>query len=94
MECVYSVLNIGVLLYLCHYLSTQVTAAVVIMACNRAEYLRKTLESVLQFHGPYADKFPIFVSQDGTIINSITEESFPLQCVIFPDMSLVGLSCS
>jgi len=42
------------------------TAAVVIMACNRAEYLRRALESVLQYHEPYADQFPIYVSQDGT----------------------------
>ncbi|GJU98679.1 alpha-1,3-mannosyl-glycoprotein 2-beta-N-acetylglucosaminyltransferase-like protein [Tanacetum coccineum] len=41
-------------------------AAVVIMACNRADYLERTIESILKYHGSVASKFPIFVSQDGS----------------------------
>nr|GEU36846.1 alpha-1,3-mannosyl-glycoprotein 2-beta-N-acetylglucosaminyltransferase isoform X1 [Tanacetum cinerariifolium] len=41
-------------------------AAVVIMACNRADYLERTIESILKYHGSVALKFPIFVSQDGS----------------------------
>lgn len=40
-------------------------AAVVIMACNRADYLERTIKSILKYHGPVASKFPLFISQDG-----------------------------
>lgn len=40
-------------------------AAVVIMACNRADYLERTIKSVLQYHSPVASKFHLFISQDG-----------------------------
>ncbi|KAG7011814.1 Alpha-1,3-mannosyl-glycoprotein 2-beta-N-acetylglucosaminyltransferase [Cucurbita argyrosperma subsp. argyrosperma] len=52
---------------------TQVpVAAVVIMACNRADYLDKTIKSVLncvilfRYQTPVASKYPVFVSQDGS----------------------------
>ncbi|KAJ8477516.1 hypothetical protein OPV22_021243 [Ensete ventricosum] len=41
-------------------------AAVVIMACNRPDYLERTIESVLKYQRLIATKFPLFVSQDGT----------------------------
>ncbi|KAI7740268.1 hypothetical protein M8C21_000037, partial [Ambrosia artemisiifolia] len=41
-------------------------AAVVIMACNRADYLERTINSILKYHSSVAMKFPIFVSQDGS----------------------------
>ncbi|KAG6761933.1 hypothetical protein POTOM_035174 [Populus tomentosa] len=41
-------------------------AAVVIMACNRADYLERTIESVLKYQSSVASKYPLFVSQDGT----------------------------
>ncbi|XP_078445822.1 alpha-1,3-mannosyl-glycoprotein beta-1,2-N-acetylglucosaminyltransferase [Wolffia australiana] len=41
-------------------------AAVVIMACNRPDYLERTVQSVLRYHGPVASKYPLFISQDGT----------------------------
>ncbi|MFS8016329.1 putative alpha-1,3-mannosyl-glycoprotein 2-beta-N-acetylglucosaminyltransferase [Helianthus anomalus] len=41
-------------------------AAVVIMACNRADYLEWTINSILKYHSSVAVKFPIFVSQDGS----------------------------
>ncbi|KAG6763254.1 hypothetical protein POTOM_033794 [Populus tomentosa] len=41
-------------------------AAVVIMACNRADYLERTIESVLKYQSSIASKYPLFVSQDGT----------------------------
>lgn len=41
-------------------------AAVVIMACNRPDYLEKTIESILKYQSAVASKFPLFVSQDGT----------------------------
>ncbi|XP_023740302.1 alpha-1,3-mannosyl-glycoprotein 2-beta-N-acetylglucosaminyltransferase [Lactuca sativa] len=41
-------------------------AAVVIMACNRADYLERTIKSILKYHSLVASKFPIFVSQDGS----------------------------
>ncbi|KAI3717414.1 hypothetical protein L1987_69014 [Smallanthus sonchifolius] len=41
-------------------------AAVVIMACNRADYLERTIKSILKYHNSVALKFPIFVSQDGS----------------------------
>ncbi|XP_026456062.1 alpha-1,3-mannosyl-glycoprotein 2-beta-N-acetylglucosaminyltransferase-like [Papaver somniferum] len=40
-------------------------AAVVIMACNRPDYLERTIESVLKYQQSVASKFPLFVSQDG-----------------------------
>ncbi|KAG9136777.1 hypothetical protein Leryth_004537 [Lithospermum erythrorhizon] len=44
-------------------------SAVVIMACNRADYLERTIKSILKYHSPIASKFPIFVSQDGSDSN-------------------------
>lgn len=41
-------------------------AAVVIMACNRADYLERTIKSILKYHGTVASKFPVFISQDGS----------------------------
>ncbi|KAK9944399.1 hypothetical protein M0R45_009969 [Rubus argutus] len=41
-------------------------AAVVIMACNRADYLERTINSVLKYQSSVASKFPLFVSQDGS----------------------------
>lgn len=41
-------------------------AAVVVMACNRADYLERTINSLLSHHGAVAAKFPLFVSQDGS----------------------------
>ncbi|KAK9112439.1 hypothetical protein Scep_019958 [Stephania cephalantha] len=40
-------------------------AAVVVMACNRADYLERTIESILKYQQPVAPKFPLFISQDG-----------------------------
>ncbi|KAM7482814.1 hypothetical protein LguiB_007397 [Lonicera macranthoides] len=40
-------------------------AAVVVMACNRADYLEKTIKSILKYQKPVASKYPLFVSQDG-----------------------------
>lgn len=46
---------------------TQVpVAAVVIMACNRADYLERTIASVLKYQSSVASKYPLFVSQDGS----------------------------
>ncbi|GJP31433.1 hypothetical protein CLOM_g12263 [Closterium sp. NIES-68] len=41
-------------------------AAVVIMACNRVDYLDRTIQSVLLHHKGLDTKFPLFISQDGT----------------------------
>ncbi|KAJ8766987.1 hypothetical protein K2173_012496 [Erythroxylum novogranatense] len=41
-------------------------AAVVIMACNRADYLERTINSILKYQSSVASKFPLFVSQDGS----------------------------
>ncbi|KAF3771796.1 Alpha-1-3-mannosyl-glycoprotein 2-beta-N-acetylglucosaminyltransferase [Nymphaea thermarum] len=38
-------------------------AAVVIMACNRPDYLERTVQSILKYHNPVASKFPLFISQ-------------------------------
>ncbi|RZC48603.1 hypothetical protein C5167_017027 [Papaver somniferum] len=35
------------------------------MACNRPDYLERTIESVLKYQQSVASKFPLFVSQDG-----------------------------
>ncbi|XP_077220386.1 alpha-1,3-mannosyl-glycoprotein beta-1,2-N-acetylglucosaminyltransferase [Tasmannia lanceolata] len=40
-------------------------AAVVVMACNRPDYLEKTIESILKYQHSIASKFPLFISQDG-----------------------------
>jgi alpha-1,3-mannosyl-glycoprotein beta-1,2-N-acetylglucosaminyltransferase len=40
-------------------------AAVVVMACNRADYLERTIKSILKYQKPVASKYPLFVSQDG-----------------------------
>ncbi|KAG6486600.1 hypothetical protein ZIOFF_055178 [Zingiber officinale] len=41
-------------------------AAVVIMACNRPDYLERTVKSVLKYQRSVSSKFPLFISQDGT----------------------------
>ncbi|XP_072972158.1 alpha-1,3-mannosyl-glycoprotein 2-beta-N-acetylglucosaminyltransferase [Typha angustifolia] len=41
-------------------------AAVVIMACNRPDYLERTIGSILKYQRSVATKFPLFISQDGT----------------------------
>ncbi|KAI5679590.1 hypothetical protein M9H77_00817 [Catharanthus roseus] len=41
-------------------------AAVVVMACNRADYLERTIKSILKYQSSVASKFPLFVSQDGS----------------------------
>ncbi|KAK2392981.1 alpha-1,3-mannosyl-glycoprotein beta-1,2-N-acetylglucosaminyltransferase [Trifolium repens] len=41
-------------------------AAVVIMACNRADYLERTINSVLKYQRAISSRFPLFVSQDGS----------------------------
>ncbi|KAL6633233.1 hypothetical protein ACP70R_025904 [Stipagrostis hirtigluma subsp. patula] len=38
-------------------------AAVVIMACNRPDYLQRTVESILKYQSSVASKFPLFISQ-------------------------------
>ncbi|KAL6522481.1 hypothetical protein OROMI_031439 [Orobanche minor] len=40
-------------------------AAVVVMACNRADYLDRTIKSILKYQSPVASRFPLFISQDG-----------------------------
>ncbi|CAK9880883.1 unnamed protein product [Sphagnum jensenii] len=56
-------------LVLAEYQSTSlimdVVAAVVIMTYNRPDYLDRALKSVLKYHKAVADRFPLFVSQDG-----------------------------
>ncbi|PON89904.1 Glycosyl transferase [Trema orientale] len=41
-------------------------AAVVVMACNRADYLERTIKSILKYQTSVASKYPLFVSQDGS----------------------------
>ncbi|XP_078162032.1 alpha-1,3-mannosyl-glycoprotein beta-1,2-N-acetylglucosaminyltransferase isoform X1 [Carex rostrata] len=41
-------------------------AAVVVMACNRPDYLERTIQSILKYQTSVASKFPLFISQDGT----------------------------
>ncbi|CDP14492.1 unnamed protein product [Coffea canephora] len=41
-------------------------AAVVVMACNRADYLERTIKSILKYQKSVASKFPLFISQDGS----------------------------
>ncbi|KAK4477278.1 hypothetical protein RD792_016492 [Penstemon davidsonii] len=41
-------------------------AAVVVMACNRADYLERTIKSILKYQSPLASRFPLFISQDGS----------------------------
>lgn len=41
-------------------------AAVVVMACNRADYLERTIKSILTYQSSVASKFPLFISQDGS----------------------------
>ncbi|XP_015579636.1 alpha-1,3-mannosyl-glycoprotein 2-beta-N-acetylglucosaminyltransferase [Ricinus communis] len=41
-------------------------AAVVIMACNRADYLERTVKSILKYQTSVASKYPLFISQDGS----------------------------
>ncbi|KAK4848569.1 hypothetical protein QYF36_014618 [Acer negundo] len=40
-------------------------AAVVVMACNRADYLERTINSILKYQSSVASRYPLFVSQDG-----------------------------
>ncbi|THF96230.1 hypothetical protein TEA_010165 [Camellia sinensis var. sinensis] len=40
-------------------------AAVVVMACNRANYLERALKSILKYQSSVPSKYPLFVSQDG-----------------------------
>ncbi|PSS21821.1 Alpha-1,3-mannosyl-glycoprotein like [Actinidia chinensis var. chinensis] len=40
-------------------------AAVLVMACNRADYLERTIKSILKYQSSLASKYPLFVSQDG-----------------------------
>ncbi|GAQ79099.1 Putative N-acetylglucosaminyltransferase I [Klebsormidium nitens] len=40
-------------------------AAVVVVACNRPDYLERTIQGILKFHTS-SSKFPLFISQDGT----------------------------
>ncbi|KAL3843312.1 hypothetical protein ACJIZ3_000715 [Penstemon smallii] len=40
-------------------------AAVVVMACNRADYLDRTIKSILKYQTPVASRYPLFISQDG-----------------------------
>ncbi|KAK9666930.1 hypothetical protein RND81_14G221600 [Saponaria officinalis] len=44
-------------------------AAIVVMACNRADYLERTIKSILKYHGSAASKYPLFISQDGSDSN-------------------------
>ncbi|KAJ4715832.1 putative alpha-1,3-mannosyl-glycoprotein beta-1,2-N-acetylglucosaminyltransferase [Melia azedarach] len=44
-------------------------AAVVVMACNRADYLERTITSILKYQRSVASKYPLFVSQDGSDAN-------------------------
>ncbi|KAL2479188.1 hypothetical protein Fot_48202 [Forsythia ovata] len=41
-------------------------AAVVVMACNRADYLERTIKSILKHQSSVASKYPLFISQDGS----------------------------
>nr|CAC82507.1 N-acetylglucosaminyltransferase I [Nicotiana benthamiana] len=41
-------------------------AAVVVMACSRADYLEKTIKSMLKYQVSVASKYPLFISQDGS----------------------------
>ncbi|KAL8143661.1 hypothetical protein V2J09_016693 [Rumex salicifolius] len=41
-------------------------AAIVVMACNRADYLERTIKSIFKYHGSVASKYPLFISQDGS----------------------------
>ncbi|KAK4740430.1 hypothetical protein R3W88_004127 [Solanum pinnatisectum] len=41
-------------------------AAVVVMACSRADYLEKTIKSILKYQSSVASKYPLFISQDGS----------------------------
>ncbi|KAK8465576.1 hypothetical protein PHAVU_009G115600 [Phaseolus vulgaris] len=41
-------------------------AAVVVITCNRADYLERTINSVLKYQRPISSRFPLFVSQDGS----------------------------
>lgn len=60
-----------------------VVAAVVIMACNRADYLERTVKSVLQYHSLVASKFPLFISQDGK------DEGVKLKAQSFPQFQYI-----
>lgn len=65
----------------------------VIMACNRAEYLRRALESVLQYHEPYADQFPIYVSQDGSCSTAPFLLPHPLLPLVLADEMCMWNGC-
>ncbi|KAJ0076935.1 hypothetical protein Patl1_35729 [Pistacia atlantica] len=36
------------------------------MACNRADYLERTINSIIKYQSSVATKYPLFVSQDGS----------------------------
>ncbi|KAJ8572104.1 hypothetical protein K7X08_008615 [Anisodus acutangulus] len=38
-------------------------AAVVVMACNRADYLERTIKSILKYQTSVASKYPLFITQ-------------------------------
>ncbi|KAF6168190.1 hypothetical protein GIB67_011575 [Kingdonia uniflora] len=40
-------------------------AAIVVMACNRSNYLERIIKSILKYQRSVASKFPLFISQDG-----------------------------
>jgi hypothetical protein len=46
-------------------LRAQGPTAVVVMACNRPDYLQRTLDSIFAVN-PDVRAFPVFISQDGT----------------------------
>ena len=46
-------------------LRAQGATAVVVMACNRPDYLQRTLDSIFAVN-PDVRAFPVFISQDGT----------------------------
>ncbi|KAL3624333.1 hypothetical protein CASFOL_033149 [Castilleja foliolosa] len=41
-------------------------AAVVVMACNHADYLDRTIKSIQKYQSPIAARYPLFISQDGS----------------------------
>ncbi|CAI7787305.1 unnamed protein product, partial [Closterium sp. NIES-54] len=60
-------------------------AAVVIMACNRVDYLDRTIQSVLLHHKGADSKFPLFISQVEPVLLCSTDEVQPqaLKCSSF-----------
>jgi hypothetical protein len=56
-------------------------AAVVVMACSRADYLERTVKSVLTYQTPVASKYPLFISQ---VLN--LQGGGLLDCFIFNEL--------